>query len=300
MKDWSRVLERAITSARNGVLITDANQPDNPIVYVNPAFERITGYSGEEVLGKNCRFLQGTDRDQPALDEVRAAIREGRECRVDVRNYRKDGTLFWQELSISPVRDERGNVTHFVGIQDDVTERKLAEARLAHEALHDPLTGLPNRVLFTDHLQEALAKRDAPLAVLFLNLDDFRKVNETLGHDAGDRVLASVARRVEEHLRDEDAVARLGGDEFMVLLDGVGTPEEATRLAEKLLEALRSPLAHEDGLTVTASLGIVLSSTVPENAGPRDLLRFAEQTMYRSKEEGKARYELFRPDRDVE
>jgi diguanylate cyclase (GGDEF)-like protein/PAS domain S-box-containing protein len=300
MKDWPRVLERAIESTRNGVLITDPNQPDNPIVYANPAFERITGYSPEEVIGRNCRFLQGSDRDQPALEEVRTAIREGRECRAVVRNYRKDGTLFWQELSIAPVRDEEGRLTHFVGIQDDVTERKLAEARLAHQAFHDPLTNLPNRVLFMDRLQEALsrAKRDrgAPVAVLFLDLDDFKKVNETLGYYAGDRVLAAVAGRVEEHLRDEDTAARLGGDEFMILLDGVGSAEDATRAAEKILEGLQRPLAYEEReFAVTASIGIVLSSAAPENDRPRDFLRFAEVAMYRSKREGMARYAVFQP-----
>ncbi len=132
MREWPRVLERAVEATRTGVLITDPNRPDNPIVYANPAFERITGYSAEEVIGRNCRFLQRDDRDQPALEEVRTAIREGRDCRVAVRNYRKDGALFWQELSISPVRDDRGRITHFVGIQEDVTERKLAEERLAH------------------------------------------------------------------------------------------------------------------------------------------------------------------------
>jgi PAS domain S-box-containing protein len=138
MEDWSRVLERVVESTRTGVLVTDPNRPDNPIIYANPAFERITGYSAEEVLGRNCRFLQRDDRDQPPLEEVRVAIREGRDCRVTVRNYRKDGALFWQELSISPVRDARGRITHFVGIQDDVTERKLAVERLAHRAVHDP------------------------------------------------------------------------------------------------------------------------------------------------------------------
>src|SRR5919107_1477962 len=127
---WVR--EQALAATSSAILITDPKEPDNPIVYANPTFERITGYSIEEAIGKNCRFLQGEDRDQPALEELRAAIREGRECQVTLRNYKKDGTLFWNELSISPVRDEEGHLVSFVGVQNDVTERKRAE-----EALRD-------------------------------------------------------------------------------------------------------------------------------------------------------------------
>src|SRR5215203_1074821 len=125
---WSR--EQALAAGRDAIVITDSNEPDNPIVYANPAFERITGYSMEEVLGKNCRFLQGEDQDQPALEELRAAIREGRECKVLLRNYKKDGTLFWNELSISPMHDEEGNLANFLGVLDDVTERRRAEEAL--------------------------------------------------------------------------------------------------------------------------------------------------------------------------
>ena len=300
MNDWSRVLGRAVEATRNGVLITDPNRPDNPIVYANPAFERITGYAPEEAMGRNCRFLQRFDRDQPELEEVRAAIREERDCRVVVRNYRKDGTLFWQELSISPVRDERGRLTHFVGIQDDVTERKLAEARVAHQAFHDPLTGLPNRLLFMDRLRDALSRASrvggAKVAILAVGLDGFRTINETHGHDVGDRLLASVAERLEGCLRQEDAVARLGGDEFVILLDGVADTEDATRFARKVSEALRTPLPYEDGVPpVTASIGIVLSAARSEDGEPRDLLRRAETAMYRSKSEGKATYGVFEP-----
>ncbi len=122
-----RLLDRAVAASSNGIVITDPGLPDNPIVYVNPAFEKTTGYSMEEVIGHNCRFLQGGDRDQPALEELRSAIREGRECRVVLRNYRKDGSLFWNELYISPVYDEEGHLTNFVGVQNDVTESRRAE-----------------------------------------------------------------------------------------------------------------------------------------------------------------------------
>jgi PAS domain S-box-containing protein len=129
--DKLRLLERAVTASTNAIVITDPNQPDGPIVYVNPAFERTTGYSAEEAMGRNCRFLQGEDRDQPALEELRAAVHEGRHCTVVLRNYRKDGTLFWNELSIYPVRDEEERVANFVGVQNDITERIRAEEVLS-------------------------------------------------------------------------------------------------------------------------------------------------------------------------
>jgi PAS domain S-box-containing protein len=129
--DRLRLLERAVTASTNSIVISDPNQPDDPIVYVNPAFERTTGYASEEVLGRNCRFLQREDRDQPVLEELRAAVYEGRHCTVVLKNYRKDGTLFWNELSIYPVRDEDGRMTNFVGVQNDVTERIRAEEILS-------------------------------------------------------------------------------------------------------------------------------------------------------------------------
>jgi PAS domain S-box-containing protein len=129
--DKLRLLDRAVTASTNSIVITDPSQPDDPIVYVNPAFERTTGYTAEEVVGRNCRFLQGDDWDQPVLGELRAAVREGRHCTVILRNYRKDGALFWNELSIYPVRDEDGRTTNFVGVQNDVTERRRAEEELS-------------------------------------------------------------------------------------------------------------------------------------------------------------------------
>jgi PAS domain S-box-containing protein len=129
--DKLRLLERAVTASTNSISITDPNQPDDPLVYVNPAFERMTGYPAKQVLGRNCRFLQGEERDQPAVEELRAAVYEGRHCTVVLKNYRKDGTLFWNELSIYPMWDEKGRVSNFVGVQNDVTERIDAEEVLA-------------------------------------------------------------------------------------------------------------------------------------------------------------------------
>ena len=123
-EDEPELWNRAIAVNRSGIVITDPNLLDNPIVYANPGFEQLTGYFTEEVVGRNCRFLQGSNRDQPALEELRIALREGRDCKVVLRNYKKDGTLFWNELSVSPLRDETGRLANFVGVQNDVTERK--------------------------------------------------------------------------------------------------------------------------------------------------------------------------------
>ena len=164
--DKLRLLERAVTASTNSIVITDPNQPDDPIVYVNPAFERTTGYAAEEVLGRNCRFLQREDRAQPALEELKAAVCEGRHCTVVLRNYRKDGTLFWNELSIYSVRDEDGRMTNFVGVQNDVTERIRAEeilsemrraerrriARDLHDIVLQDLSGVLQSLRLT-HLQ---------------------------------------------------------------------------------------------------------------------------------------------------
>ena len=129
--DKLRLLERAVTASTNSISITDPNQPDDPLVYVNPAFERMTGYAAKEVLGRNCRFLQGKERDQPAVEELRAAVHKGRHCTVVLKNYRKDATLFWNELSIYPMWDEKGRVTNFVGVQNDITERIRVEEALS-------------------------------------------------------------------------------------------------------------------------------------------------------------------------
>jgi PAS domain S-box-containing protein len=151
-----RLLRQAIEATDNGIAICDARKPDMPIVYVNPAFEEITGYTQAEVEGRNCRFLQGLDTAQPGIAALRAALAEEREAKALLRNYRKDGTLFWNEFHVAPVRDADGRSTHFVGVLSDISERQRYEEQLAYRATHDELTGLPNRQLLHDRLQQAI------------------------------------------------------------------------------------------------------------------------------------------------
>ena len=216
-----RIRDRAIESSANGIIITDATKPDNPIDYVNPAFTRITGYAAAEVIGKNCRFLSRDDRQQPELDTVRAAIRDERECHVLMRNYRKDGSVFWNSLHLAPVRDENGAVTHFIGVQNDISDIKGYQDELEHQANHDILTGLPNRYLLNDRLKQAIAqtqREGGVVAVAFVDLDGFKLVNDSLGHSAGDGLLRTVTERIKSCLRESDTVARYGGDEFIVVV----------------------------------------------------------------------------------
>ena len=194
------------------------------------------------------------------------------------------------------VRDHNGRATRVVGSQTDVTDRRQAEQRLQHDALHDDLTGLPNRVLFLDRLDQAIrrAQRREPAscaAVLFLDLDRFKLVNDSLGHHVGDRLLIAVARRLESALRPGDTVARLGGDEFTILLEDVCDAREATVIAERVQQTLQDPF-HLDGreLVVAASIGIALADP---DAAPADVMRDADVAMYRAKADGKGRHAVF-------
>ena len=284
-----RLLERAIAASSDGIVITDAAQ-DNALVYVNPSYEQITGYTAGECIGRNSRFLLGKDRNQSELEELRSAIKEGRDCTVELRNYRKDGTLFWNELHVSPVYNDRGELTNFIGVQSDISDRKNAEEQLTHQAYHDSLTGLANRGLFMERLRLGAAKirkqRDSLLAVLFVDLDRFKVVNDSLGHTVGDMLLIVIAMRLQACMRSEDTLARLGGDHYVVLLENIQDAREAIEIAEKIHNNLKEPFSlHGNELHVTVSIGIALSST--DYHRPADLLRDADLAMYRAKQMGR-------------
>ncbi|TFH85662.1 EAL domain-containing protein [Billgrantia azerbaijanica] len=293
-----RLLERGIESSVNGVVIVDAGQPELPILYANAAFERITGYTREEVLGRNCRFLQGENAD----DETRLAIRQGLETRqqlhVTLRNYRKDGTPFWNDLYIAPVFDDGDTVTHFIGVLNDISAQREYETRLAYTTSHDALTGLPNRSLLEDRLAQScqFARRHGhSLAVLFVDLDGFKPINDTLGHELGDRILIEVAHRLAEAARPGDTVARFGGDEFVVLLPDLAHQDDVLAIVERLLERIARP--YHDGkceLRLTASIGIAMNGG--DEPQPMRLIQQADLAMYKAKHQGRNTYQWYTQD----
>ncbi|MGM0984151.1 MAG: bifunctional diguanylate cyclase/phosphodiesterase [Pseudomonadota bacterium] len=293
-----RILERSVQASVNGVLIADAEQPDLPIIYANDAFQRMTGYSREEVIGRNCRFLQGAETDMAAVQQIRQQLASQSDVHVTLCNYRKDGTPFWNDLFIAPVRDEAGRVSHYVGIQHDISEHKAYEARLAYHASHDALTGLPNRSLLEDRLVHdfALARRQGHLlAVLFVDLDEFKPINDSLGHAIGDQLLKGVAQRLSAAMRPGDTLARLGGDEFVILLPDLHDEEQALQVAERLLPIIARPYRiGEHELSLSCSIGIAVSN--PGVSQAIELIQQADMAMYRAKQQGRNAYQWFTPE----
>lgn len=427
-----RMFERAVKASDVGFLIVDARLPDQPVIYCNPAFERISGYDFREVVGRNCRFLQRDNDGQPALQTLRDAIREGKPCQVLLRNYRKNGELFWNELTISAVRDAQGEVTHFIGMQSDVTARVEAErqrlevesrfhslfdnsldgiayysldghcvsanraycdmlgyeeselqglhydqitpkkwhenqrnlmqqqlfsrgftdlyekeyirkdgtvlpvsvraalhynaagkpigtwgivrdiseykrtlkqlqeneARMEYLAYHDVLTQLPNRLLFQDRVSKALERvrrHNRKLAVLLLDLDRFKNINDSLGHTVGDQFLMAISTRLGNAIRDCDTAARIGGDEFVVVLEDFGEISNVSNVAAKLLKVLAEPIRveHRD-LYTTASIGIAIFPGDGDTV--EALIKAADAAMYRAKEKGKNNFHFYTED----
>ena len=268
--DKLRWLDRAVTASTNAIVITDPNQPDDPLVYVNPAFERTTGYAAEEALGRNCRFLQGEDRDQPGLGELRAAVHEGRHCTVVLRNYRKDGTLFWNELSVYPVRDEEGGVANFVGVQNDVTERIRVEAVLSetrraerrriardlHDVVLQDLSGTLQSLRLT-HLQAT--KGSGMELDLVEELEALRRATSglrsaiyDLRHEKVQPFVKSVESLVERN-------RQLTPERKIELMVEEGFPEELpaevrVELLRVLQEALTNARRHSEASNVEVSL----------------------------------------------
>jgi diguanylate cyclase (GGDEF)-like protein/PAS domain S-box-containing protein len=408
----------ALEAARHGIVITDATQPELPIVYVNPAFQELTGYSAQEALGRNCRFLQGPDTDMAARKIIRQSHAKGEPARVVLESYRKDGTRFWNDLSIAPVQDNDGTVSHFIYVEDDITDRcrseertrlavnvfesaregilitdasgkvlsansaftamtgyehdevlgrnpsfmqsrrhgpsfyremwkklkakgewhgeiwdrrkdgavvpllmsisavpdsagtathfvafytdimrlKEAERRLELLAYYDPLTGLPNRTLIYERLHQAISRAEREhtrVAVMFLDLDRFKVINDTLGHEMGDQLLCQVASRIKDCFRQVDTVARVGGDEFIVLLEKVEHAQQIHHIVRRVLEALAAPyqLRGRREVYSGASIGIAF---FPEDGTDVDtLLRNADTAMYRSKSEARNGYRFY-------
>jgi len=292
-----RLRDMAIRETSDGVSIVDARLPDMPLIDVNPAFERITGYHRDEILGRNCRFLQAGDRQQPVLEEMRTALDEGRGGRFVMRNYRRDGTLFWNELTLSPVHDGAGVLTHYVGIQHDITEAQALQEQLRYQAHHDALTGLASRWAFESRLGELLnsARRGEQHVLCYLDLDQFKLINDLCGHLAGDQMLRDLGQRLADRVGDQGMLARLGGDEFGVLLEHCQL-NRGRHLAEGLRQVIQDFLfVWEDRqFRLGVSIGVVPIDS--HHVTATQVLSLADSACYTAKDQGRNRIYVVVPD----
>lgn len=300
-----RLFKRSIESSSNGIIIADAQQDDLPIIYVNKAFEKITGYRTDEAIGRNCRFLQGNDFDlsnEQGISEIRQALQKNVDVSAVLRNYRKDGTPFWNDLYISPIHDDDGKVTHYIGVQNDISERKSAERELAFNVSHDVLTGLPNRTLLEDRLIQACRlslRYNRSVTLLFIDLDGFKLINDSLGHRVGDQILIEVGRRLKALVRSGDTVARISGDEFIILLPDLPKAEDAIIVVERAIQEIASPY-HLDGETIHLTASVGISTTSGQIDKPMALLQQADLAMYRAKQQGRNTYQWYSQEFNVE
>ena len=280
-----RKLSRVVEQTANAVMITDVT---GRIEYVNPKFCEITGYRSEEVVGQNPRFLKSGEQPPEVYAEMWEALRTGRPWMGEFHNRRKDGALFWCLQSVSSIRNEREEITHFVSVMEDIGSRKHAESTIRRLAYYDALTGLPNRRLFMDRFGLAVAgaqRKGISIALLYLDVDRLKNVNDSLGHAVGDALIRAVGERVSNTVRREDTVARLEGDEFAVLVSGVRDTHDAAHIVEHLSQALRKPFtARGHELFATCSIGVAL---FPQDGTDIDQLnRNADIALHQAKAQG--------------
>lgn len=288
----SLLASRIFEATSNAIMLTDAN---GTIIDVNPAFEAITGYSCAEVAGGNPRLMKSEVHDAEFFRRMWIELRTRGHWQGEVWDRRKNGEVFPKFSTISALRDEQGQITHYVAVFTDISNAKDAERLLRRLAHFDPLTELPNRTLFLDRLEQAIehGRRTGRMsALMLLDLDRFKQVNDSLGHRAGDLLLVEAARRLRACVRNEDTVARLGGDEFTVLLHEIRGFGDAARVADKILESLALPFELDGQMaTVSASIGITIW---PVDGSDRDtLMRNADASMYRAKHRGRGAFRFF-------
>ena len=287
-----RILSSAVEQTAEMVMITDVL---GVIEYVNPAFEAITGYSREEIIGKKPAILQSGKMDPQVYHNLWETVLHGDSFSEVFINKRKDGSIFYEEKTITPVVGADKKISHFVATGKDISERMRTQERLHYMAHHDALTNLPNRTLFLDRLRQAMARarwHNRLIAVMFIDIDHFKSINDTYGYEVGDQMLIQLTKRFSSSTRAGDTIARFGGDEFAILLDDIASEKDVSLLAKKLLDTLAPVFTiAEQQILVTASIGV---SIFPNDGEDEEtLLRNADVAMYRAKDLGRNNYQFF-------
>lgn len=294
-EDELLIRERAVEASSHGVVIIDITGGHNKVIYLNKAFERMTGYSEDFAQGKSLFALQGLSVEEVNNKRIELAIREFREEIVEMESMRKNGEHFWCEVSVAPVHDSFGKTKHYVCIFNEITRRKELEFQLVNQATHDSLTHLPNRILLIDRVEQAILqakKKKQMIAFFFLDLDRFKLINDSLGHSMGDKLLQGIANRLLVATDDYATVARIGGDEFIILIPDIENQTQAEHLARDILQRIEKPMQVErHTLKITGSIGISLY--------PRDgldyetLMKCADLSMYHAKDHGRNGYRVY-------
>lgn len=287
--DWSAIFRSAVESAYDAVLITDAEleAPGPRIVYANPAFTEMTGWPAEEIVGRTPRVLQGSDTDPQVLQRLRAALEQGHSFDARAVNYRRDGTAFELEWRTAPMRDADGRITHYIAIQRDVTAEQRLMSRLQRQADFDDLTAVHTRRPAEGLLRveiERAERHGVPLAVLMLDIDRFKPVNDEHGHPIADEVLQQLTRLITRRLREHDLLARWGGEEFLIVLPHTGL-EGAHETAEAVRELIEQAV-FVDRIRITLSIGVTACT---EGDTPDSLVERADAALYAAKEAGRNR-----------
>ena len=285
-EDRLRVLTTAIEQCPAAIMITNAN---GEIEYVNPSFSAVAGYALSEIAGKNPRVLGAGLTDGATFQAMWRQLARGEPWVGELVNRNKAGRLYWEEAHMAPVTDAMGAVTHYVAVKLDITGRKASDERIRHLAQFDALTDLPNRSLFDDRLRNALQadrRRASRIALLYVDLDHFKPINDTYGHAVGDMVLQEAARRLSAALRQSDTVGRIGGDEFVVLLTEVVSAGMAVKVAEKILASMREPI-QVNGLTLRISCSIGVAMPSGRGSDALELYKHADAAMYQAKNAGR-------------
>jgi diguanylate cyclase (GGDEF)-like protein/PAS domain S-box-containing protein len=284
-----RLSASVFKATTEGIMVTDTAAK---IMSVNPAFTALTGYTSEEVVGQNARILKSGRHDAPFFGAMYQELRANGIWKGEVWSKRKDGSIYLERLSISAICDEAGEVSSYVGICADITEQWNQEQRVRHMALHDGLSGLPNRSLLMERIAQliAMSARDKRhIAIMFLDLDGFKMVNDTWGHEMGDQVLKTASTRLMGLVRPSDTVARLGGDEFVILLDNPESRDNVAKIASRVIAEINAPM-NFDGKVAHVGTSIGIAFKAKEAASADDLLKNADAAMYEAKAAGKNTY----------